>query len=162
MMRRSRIGRLWIGRFASTFLIAGMIALAAPAFAQHGSVVANSAGQSPTQASSESPETKFEVPDAIRRSILFTKYALDVRLETRDATMHARAIVTVKNESATALDAIPLPERFFGGGDADLFARVAGTDYYAETSVGEFLIGSLPDQGQSPVVSDPRSPHSST
>jgi len=29
-----------------------------------------------------------------------------------------------------------------GGGNADLFARAAGTDYYAETSVGEFLLGS--------------------
>lgn len=29
-----------------------------------------------------------------------------------------------------------------GGGDADLFARAAGTDYAAETSVGEFLLGS--------------------
>jgi oxazoline/thiazoline dehydrogenase len=28
-----------------------------------------------------------------------------------------------------------------GGGDADLFSRAAGTDYYAETSVGEFLLG---------------------
>jgi oxazoline/thiazoline dehydrogenase len=28
-----------------------------------------------------------------------------------------------------------------GGGDADLFARAAGTDYYTETSVGEFLLG---------------------
>jgi hypothetical protein len=28
-----------------------------------------------------------------------------------------------------------------GGGDADLFARAADTDYYAETSVGEFLLG---------------------
>jgi len=35
--------------------------------------------------------TKFDVPDATRRAILFTKYALDVRLETRDATMHVRA-----------------------------------------------------------------------
>ncbi len=70
-----------------------------------------SAGQSAPQTSSDratTPETKFDVPDATRRAILFTKYALDVRLETRDATMHARAIVTVKNESATALDAIPL------------------------------------------------------
>jgi hypothetical protein len=31
-----------------------------------------------------------------------------------------------------------------GGGDSDLFARAAGTDYYAETSVGEFLLGSRP------------------
>jgi SagB-type dehydrogenase family enzyme len=29
-----------------------------------------------------------------------------------------------------------------GCGDADLFARAAGTEYYAETSVGEFLLGS--------------------
>jgi SagB-type dehydrogenase family enzyme len=28
-----------------------------------------------------------------------------------------------------------------GGGDADLFARAAGTDYCTETSVGEFLLG---------------------
>jgi ribosomal protein S12 methylthiotransferase accessory factor len=28
-----------------------------------------------------------------------------------------------------------------GGGDADLFDRAAGTDYCAETSVGEFLLG---------------------
>jgi SagB-type dehydrogenase family enzyme len=29
-----------------------------------------------------------------------------------------------------------------GGGDADRFAQAAGTNYYAETSVGEFLLGS--------------------
>jgi hypothetical protein len=29
-----------------------------------------------------------------------------------------------------------------GCGDADLFARAAGTDYCVETSVGEFLLGS--------------------
>ncbi|HZD76804.1 MAG TPA: hypothetical protein VE218_07355, partial [Acidobacteriaceae bacterium] len=84
-----------------------MVALAAPAVAQHGSVVVSSAGQSAPQ-SAEIPETKFDVADATRRAILFTKYALDVRLETRDASMHTRAIVTVKNESAAALAAIPL------------------------------------------------------
>lgn len=31
-----------------------------------------------------------------------------------------------------------------GNGDSDIFARTAGTDYYAETSVGEFALGSLP------------------
>jgi SagB-type dehydrogenase family enzyme len=31
-----------------------------------------------------------------------------------------------------------------GAGDSDCFARAAGTDYYAETSVGEFLLGSKP------------------
>ncbi len=31
-----------------------------------------------------------------------------------------------------------------GQGNSDLFATAAGTDYYAETSVGEFLLGSRP------------------
>ena len=31
-----------------------------------------------------------------------------------------------------------------GGGDADLFAKAAGTDYYTESSVGEFILGRLP------------------
>lgn len=40
---------------------------------------------------------------------------------------------------ATAMDLAPCA---IGGGDSDLFARTAGLDYYAETSVGEFLLGS--------------------
>lgn len=40
---------------------------------------------------------------------------------------------------ATAMGLAPCG---LGGGDADLFARAAGTDYYAETSVGEFMLGS--------------------
>ena len=32
-----------------------------------------------------------------------------------------------------------------GSGNADLFATVAGTDYYAESSVGEFILSSQPD-----------------
>ncbi len=40
---------------------------------------------------------------------------------------------------ATAMELAPCA---LGGGDSDLFARAAGTDYYAETSVGEFLLGS--------------------
>ena len=39
---------------------------------------------------------------------------------------------------ATAMGLAPCA---IGGGDADLFARAAGTDYYTETSVGEFLLG---------------------
>jgi SagB-type dehydrogenase family enzyme len=41
--------------------------------------------------------------------------------------------------AATAMGLAPCA---VGGGDADLFARAAGTDYHAETSVGEFLLGS--------------------
>lgn len=40
---------------------------------------------------------------------------------------------------ATAMDLAPCA---LGGGDSDLFARAVGLDYYAETSVGEFLLGS--------------------
>ncbi|MCE5333083.1 MAG: SagB family peptide dehydrogenase [Desulfobacteraceae bacterium] len=42
---------------------------------------------------------------------------------------------------ATAMGLAPCA---LGGGDSDLFSRAAGLDYYAETSVGEFLLGSGP------------------
>jgi SagB-type dehydrogenase family enzyme len=41
-----------------------------------------------------------------------------------------------------AATAMGLGARALGCGDSDLFARAAGTDYCAETSVGEFLLGS--------------------
>ena len=40
---------------------------------------------------------------------------------------------------ATAMELAPCA---LGGGDSDLFARATGLDYYEETSVGEFLLGS--------------------
>jgi len=40
---------------------------------------------------------------------------------------------------ATAMDLAPCA---LGGGNSDLFAKAAGLDYYTETSVGEFLLGS--------------------
>lgn len=92
-------------RFLAAMLCC-VAAVSLPAPAQNGTVVAN-AGQR-AAAQEPVPETKFDVPDAARRAVLFTKYALDVRLETHDATMHARAIVTVKNTGATALTQIPL------------------------------------------------------
>ena len=42
---------------------------------------------------------------------------------------------------ATAMGLAPCG---LGGGDSDLFAQIAGTDYYAETSIGEFALGSTP------------------
>ena len=39
---------------------------------------------------------------------------------------------------ATAMDLAPCA---LGGGDSDLFTRVAGTDYLQESSVGEFMLG---------------------
>ncbi|MCB0168753.1 MAG: SagB family peptide dehydrogenase [Anaerolineae bacterium] len=42
---------------------------------------------------------------------------------------------------ATAMDLAPCA---IGGGNSDLFAKAIGTDYYEETSVGEFALGSKP------------------
>jgi oxazoline/thiazoline dehydrogenase len=42
---------------------------------------------------------------------------------------------------ATAMGLAPCA---LGGGDSDIFAAATGGDYYAETSVGEFLLGSKP------------------
>jgi SagB-type dehydrogenase family enzyme len=42
---------------------------------------------------------------------------------------------------ATAMGLAPCA---LGAGNADLFAAAAGTDYYAESSVGEFMLGSAP------------------
>jgi SagB-type dehydrogenase family enzyme len=42
---------------------------------------------------------------------------------------------------ATAMGLAPCA---LGGGDSDLFAAAIGGDYYAEASVGEFLLGSKP------------------
>ena len=42
---------------------------------------------------------------------------------------------------ATAMGLAPCA---LGGGDSDLFAEAAGLDSYAETSVGEFLLGTAP------------------
>jgi oxazoline/thiazoline dehydrogenase len=36
-----------------------------------------------------------------------------------------------------------------GNGDSDLFTRTAGVDYYTETSVGEFALGSMPARANS-------------
>jgi hypothetical protein len=41
---------------------------------------------------------------------------------------------------ATAMNLAPCA---IGCGNADLFAASAGTDYYTESSVGEFILGSL-------------------
>jgi SagB-type dehydrogenase family enzyme len=45
--------------------------------------------------------------------------------------------------TATAMRLAPCA---LGNGDSDLFARIAGTSYYDETSVGEFLLGSAREE----------------
>jgi oxazoline/thiazoline dehydrogenase len=47
---------------------------------------------------------------------------------------------------ATAMNLAPCA---LGSGDSDMFAAAAKTDYFAETSVGEFILGSLPKPHQS-------------
>ena len=51
---------------------------------------------------------------------------------------HVGVVYQTMYLAATAMGLAPCA---IGGGDADLFARAAGTDYYTETSVGEFLLG---------------------
>lgn len=52
---------------------------------------------------------------------------------------HVGVIFQTMYLAATAMGLAPCA---VGMGDSDLFARAAGLDYYAETSVGEFLLGS--------------------
>ncbi len=54
---------------------------------------------------------------------------------------HVGVVYQTMYLAATAMGLAPCA---LGGGDSDLFARAAGVDYYAETSVGEFLLGSKP------------------
>lgn len=49
---------------------------------------------------------------------------------------------------ATAMNLAPCA---VGSGNADLFAALVGADYYKESSVGEFILGSKPTQQTSPV-----------
>ncbi len=55
---------------------------------------------------------------------------------------HVGVVYEAMYLAATAMNLAPCA---LGSGDSDRFARVSGTDYYDETSVGEFLLGSRPD-----------------
>jgi SagB-type dehydrogenase family enzyme len=52
---------------------------------------------------------------------------------------HVGALYQTMYLVATAMGLAPCA---LGGGNSDLFAQTAGLDYYSETSVGEFLLGS--------------------
>jgi SagB-type dehydrogenase family enzyme len=56
------------------------------------------------------------------------------------ATMlkHVGVLYQTMYLAAAAMDLAPCG---VGGGNSDLFARAANTNYYDETSVGEFLLG---------------------
>ncbi len=56
---------------------------------------------------------------------------------------------------ATAMGLAPCG---LGGGDSDLFAKAAGTEYEAETSVGEFILGSRPAGSTGPGIAEVAEP----
>ena len=56
---------------------------------------------------------------------------------------HVGVVYQTMYLAATAMGLAPCA---LGTGDSDRFARAASLDYYAETSVGEFLLGSAPDR----------------
>jgi len=56
---------------------------------------------------------------------------------------HVGVVFQTMYLAATAMGLAPCA---VGGGDSDLFARAAGVSYYAETAVGEFLLGSGPSK----------------
>jgi SagB-type dehydrogenase family enzyme len=83
-------------------------------------------------------------PDAIQ--VLLIVSARLPRLSWKYASIayalvlkHVGVVLYSMYLAATAMGLAPCA---LGAGDSDLFARAAGTDYYAETSVGEFLLGS--------------------
>ncbi|HZM88629.1 MAG TPA: SagB family peptide dehydrogenase [Blastocatellia bacterium] len=55
--------------------------------------------------------------------------------------MEAGTLLQTMYLVATAMRLAPCA---LGSGDSDHFARVAGTDYYLETSIGEFILGRTP------------------
>ena len=98
-------------RRALVFVMFGVLVLASPGIvtAQQQSAPPPAAPQQSPQPAAESiPTTTFDVPEAARTALAFTRYALDVKLEAATAAMHVRAVVTVKNLSAAALPAILL------------------------------------------------------
>jgi oxazoline/thiazoline dehydrogenase len=58
---------------------------------------------------------------------------------------HVGVVYQTMYLAATAMGLAPCA---LGCGDSDAFARAAGTDYYDETSVGEFLLGSRRDPSE--------------
>ena len=83
-------------------------------------------------------------PDAIQ--VLLIVSARLPRLSWKYASIayalvlkHVGVVLHSMYLAATAMGLAPCA---LGAGDSDLFARAAGTDYYAETSVGEFVLGS--------------------
>jgi SagB-type dehydrogenase family enzyme len=86
---------------------------------------------------------------AERLQVLLILAARFQRLSWKYASMAYAAILTnvgvLYQTMYLAATAMGLAPCALGCGDSDTFARAAGTDYFAETSVGEFLLGSRRD-----------------
>jgi SagB-type dehydrogenase family enzyme len=92
----------------------------------------------------DAAESAGIAPDAIQ--VLLIVSARLPRLSWKYASIayalvlkHVGVVLHSMYLAATAMGLAPCA---LGAGDSDLFARASGTDYYAETSVGEFLLGS--------------------
>jgi SagB-type dehydrogenase family enzyme len=66
---------------------------------------------------------------------------------------HVGVVYQTMYLAATAMGLAPCA---VGCGNSDVFARAAGTDYFAETSVGEFLLGSAPERAPVPLRTELR------
>jgi oxazoline/thiazoline dehydrogenase len=62
---------------------------------------------------------------------------------------HVGALYQTMYLVATAMNLAPCG---IGSGDSDLFTTAAGGNYYAQTSVGEFALGSRPELGNPPLT----------
>ncbi len=49
------------------------------------------------------------------------------------------------HQMSLAAEAMRMASCIIGSGNSDLFARAAGTDYFSESSVGEFVLGAMPE-----------------
>jgi hypothetical protein len=86
----------------------------------------------------------------LRVPLLVVRTATNETSQSLQATGEVRHVGLLSNSRPTlfrgrlslAATATGMAPCALGGGDADRFARAAGTDYHAETSVGEFLLGS--------------------
>jgi SagB-type dehydrogenase family enzyme len=84
----------------------------------------------------QSPQVLFVFTARFQRiQIKYQSVCYSVMLKDVGCLMQTMYLV------ATAMGLAPCA---LGGGDSDLFANIVGLDYYAETSVGEFLLGSGP------------------
>lgn len=83
-----------------------MLAWSLGAAAQQATGVAPTAAQSPPAAANV--ESHFDVSDAAREATRIARYQLDLKIDEVHASLEAKAVVTVANQGASPMTAIPL------------------------------------------------------